>query len=149
VVIKSPQKPLYPKKNPLVFFYIFQASQHDSFHQLQGYQVRLFYHRFRFQKKTNDTLSAIADWFENRPINKANRSALASSIRARLDFVGVEWSRSSTDGVRMLDYACGPGFLSRVSIFHTATTPSPSLTIDVRYSHHTFRASRPSMRRRS
>jgi hypothetical protein len=60
--------------------------------------------------------SAMADWFENRPINKVNREKLASSIRARLDFVGVEWAKPDAEVVRMLDYACGPGFLSRVGI---------------------------------
>jgi hypothetical protein len=43
------------------------------------------------------------------------RAELAQCLTKRLDTVGVKWSDSSTDDVTMLDYACGPGFLSRVS----------------------------------
>jgi 2-polyprenyl-3-methyl-5-hydroxy-6-metoxy-1,4-benzoquinol methylase len=63
---------------------------------------------------TDDT-GAISDWFEERPINKANRQILAHTIRSKLDFVGVEWAKvPGRKEVRMLDYACGPGFLSKV-----------------------------------
>lgn len=59
--------------------------------------------------------SAIVDWFENRPINKANRDKLTQAIQERRDFVAVEWASAHTN-VKMLDYACGPGFLSKVRI---------------------------------
>jgi hypothetical protein len=58
--------------------------------------------------------SAIVDWFENRPINKASREELAQIIQTRRDFIAIDWVSASTD-VKMLDYACGPGFLSKVS----------------------------------
>ena len=57
--------------------------------------------------------SAIIDWFEGRPINKAMREKVAQCIRGRLDIIGVEWTSSGAE-VKMLDYACGNGFLSRV-----------------------------------
>ncbi|KAH7400997.1 S-adenosyl-L-methionine-dependent methyltransferase [Phaeosphaeria sp. MPI-PUGE-AT-0046c] len=59
-------------------------------------------------------MGAIADWFEHRPINKASRTALAEKLRSRFDFVGIEWADQNGAEVRMLDYACGPGFLSRL-----------------------------------
>lgn len=59
--------------------------------------------------------SAMTDWFEERPLNEAMREKIAQCIRARLDIIGLSWS-SSGAGVKMLDYACGNGFLSRVSI---------------------------------
>ena len=61
----------------------------------------------------------MADWFEESPTNKASRQKLAQNIRDKLSFVGIDWAKSP-DGtltgkeVKMLDYACGPGFLSRV-----------------------------------
>jgi hypothetical protein len=56
-------------------------------------------------------------WFEERPTNKVMRSKLAQCIAQRLDMIGVESANSSTGNERMLDYACGTGFLSRVSMF--------------------------------
>jgi hypothetical protein len=65
----------------------------------------------------------MSDWFEERPINKANRQRVADTIHSRLSFVGVEWVKTPDDmqtrkEVRMLDYACGPGFLSKVRQLH-------------------------------
>lgn len=54
---------------------------------------------------------AMADWFDNRPINKKSRDLQAQALRDRLAFVGLDWAKQ----VKMLDYACGPGFLSRVN----------------------------------
>jgi hypothetical protein len=60
---------------------------------------------------TNDD-SAMAAWFEARPINIAGREGLAAKLRQRVDFVGIE--KNGDGNVRMLDYACGSGFMSRV-----------------------------------
>ncbi|KAF2027407.1 S-adenosyl-L-methionine-dependent methyltransferase [Setomelanomma holmii] len=56
---------------------------------------------------------AIMDCFEERPINKRSREKLAKSIRERLELVGMDRASSSTE-IKMLDYACGDGFLSRL-----------------------------------
>ncbi|KAI5376547.1 hypothetical protein J4E82_004768 [Alternaria postmessia] len=48
-------------------------------------------------------IGQVSDWFEERPINKANRQKLAQMIRDKV-----------VREVRMLDYACGPGFLSNI-----------------------------------
>jgi hypothetical protein len=60
---------------------------------------------------TNDD-SAMAAWFEARPINIASREGLAAKLRQRVDFVGIE--KREDVQLRMLDYACGSGFMSRV-----------------------------------
>ncbi|OAL48127.1 S-adenosyl-L-methionine-dependent methyltransferase [Pyrenochaeta sp. DS3sAY3a] len=64
-------------------------------------------------------IGALSDWFESRPINKKSRQSLAAVILSNLDFVGMDWARSrdgSSPGndIKMLDYACGPGFLSEI-----------------------------------
>jgi hypothetical protein len=58
----------------------------------------------------------MSDWFENRPTNKVMRLKLAQCIAQRLDMIGIESANLSTGDVKMLDYACGTGFLSRVSM---------------------------------
>jgi SAM-dependent methyltransferase len=61
----------------------------------------------------------VSDWFEERPINKTSRQQIASVLGDKVSFVGIDWTKFP-DGtktgktVRMLDYACGTGFLSRV-----------------------------------
>lgn len=93
--------------------------------------------------------SAIADWFEHRPINATNRAAFADEIRARLDFVGIAWAGQRDREVRMLDYACGMGFLSRVRTFHhlhrhsgyqTGEHSTDEMDVMYRFSRHMFRA---------
>jgi hypothetical protein len=60
-----------------------------------------------------NTCSAMVDWFEARPINQAMSDNMSQCVRARLDTIGIE-SIGSGANVRLLDYACGSGFLSRV-----------------------------------
>lgn len=42
---------------------------------------------------------------------------LIAAVEERRDFIGVSWARKgeSDRTVRMIDYACGPGTISRVS----------------------------------
>jgi hypothetical protein len=55
-------------------------------------------------------------------------------IRGRLDFIGVDWVDDDDDdaeddpdkSVRLLDYACGTGNVSRVRDFLTAQPVAPS-----------------------
>ncbi|KAF2119072.1 S-adenosyl-L-methionine-dependent methyltransferase [Lophiotrema nucula] len=71
------------------------------------------------QEHTGMDIGVISDWFEYRPINRKAREGLDAAARSRLDFVGVEWS-TLPDGtktgqeVKMLDYACGPGAMTRI-----------------------------------
>jgi hypothetical protein len=67
---------------------------------------------FRLTKFWTNDDSAMAAWFEARPINIASREGLTAKLRQRIDFVGIEKNRGGN--VRMLDYACGSGFMSRV-----------------------------------
>ncbi|KAJ4376424.1 hypothetical protein N0V83_001708 [Neocucurbitaria cava] len=52
---------------------------------------------------------------------------MAQSIRDNLSFVGLDWANNSSDDrrpskeVKMLDYACGSGFLSRVFAPYVST----------------------------
>ncbi|RYO73352.1 hypothetical protein AA0113_g54 [Alternaria arborescens] len=64
-------------------------------------------------------IGQVSDWFEERPINKANHQKLAQMIRDRVFFAGIDWAKFSGSievgrEVRMLDYACGPGLLSNI-----------------------------------
>jgi hypothetical protein len=57
---------------------------------------------------------AITDWFEARPINQAMRRQVTECAHARLDTIGIDFNASGAE-VKMLDYACGNGFYSRVN----------------------------------
>ncbi|KAI4697478.1 uncharacterized protein J4E84_000608 [Alternaria hordeiaustralica] len=61
----------------------------------------------------------VSDWFEERPINKASRQQIARVLVDRIAFVGIDWAKlpggtETGKTVHMLDYACGPGFLSKI-----------------------------------
>jgi len=47
-------------------------------------------------------------------MNEAMRKQLTDCVRARLDTIDIKWSTCGAE-VKMLDYACGNGFFSRVS----------------------------------
>ncbi|CAG5145310.1 uncharacterized protein ALTATR162_LOCUS1690 [Alternaria atra] len=66
-----------------------------------------------------DDMGQVSDWFEERPINKTSRQKLARMTGDRVLFAGVDWAKfpegtQAGSKVRMLDYACGPGFLSKI-----------------------------------
>lgn len=70
-------------------------------------------------KTPTQDMGEIVDWFEFRPINLKNRKRQAELVHDRLPFVGIDHIISPKDtsaptNVKMLDYACGPGFLSRI-----------------------------------
>lgn len=63
--------------------------------------------------------SKLADNYEAKPWQKKIVAQVSKDLRNSLDFIGVDWRKESSDTqkqVRLLDYACGPGTIARVSL---------------------------------
>jgi len=76
-----------------------------------------------------NTYSHIADAYDEKPWFAKVNQLVTDDLRDRLDWVGIPFANtgSSSDAkeVRLLDYACGTGLLSRVSL-HTLAMPLQS-----------------------
>lgn len=70
----------------------------------------------------------VKDW------HKKMNAMIMREIRDRLDWFGVDWVKDHEESkeVRLLDYACGTGLISRVGYAHSAVNTSFKLTIAVR-----------------
>ncbi|OCL15451.1 S-adenosyl-L-methionine-dependent methyltransferase [Glonium stellatum] len=63
----------------------------------------------------------LADLYDNEPWKVKADSQITDAVRGRLDWISVTWAKpepgagvEGTEEVRLLDYACGTGLISRV-----------------------------------
>lgn len=64
----------------------------------------------------------MAATYETDPRWEKLMAQLIAEVKDRRDFIGVDWVKDGESGrtVRMIDYACGPGTISRVSCMKPA-----------------------------
>ena len=65
---------------------------------------------------------SVTDTYDAKPWWAEVNQKVTESLQARLDWAGIPWANVGSGGdreVRQLDYACGPGLMSRVSFFIT------------------------------
>jgi hypothetical protein len=67
-----------------------------------------------------DTYSHISNSYDEKPWFARVNQLITDDLRNRLDWVGIPFtntgSGSDAEEVRLLDYACGTGLFSRVSL---------------------------------
>lgn len=78
----------------------------------------------------------ITDWLEAHPINQAMRRQVTECAHTRLDMIGIDLGTRGAE-VKMLDYACGNGFYSRVNNSPCAGGRNAMTDENHRCSHHT------------
>ncbi|KAI4911068.1 hypothetical protein J4E90_007325 [Alternaria incomplexa] len=57
---------------------------------------------------------AISDSYDSKPWFKVVNDRVATTLRSDLSWVGIPFTDSTTQPVRLLDYACGTGLMTRV-----------------------------------
>jgi hypothetical protein len=69
--------------------------------------------------EANTTCSSISDTYDSKPWFAKVNAQVTEALRSRLDWLGIPFanteSNAATGDVRLLDYACGTGLMSRVS----------------------------------
>lgn len=75
--------------------------------------------KLSLQEANRKYFDTIGDAYDHKPWFAKVNQQVTDALRARLDWVGIPFtnvgSSSSDKEVRLLDYACGPGLMSRVS----------------------------------
>lgn len=68
--------------------------------------------------------SEMASQYDSRDWHKKLGNLITNEIRRRLDWFGVDWAKEhdKSRDVRLLDYACGTGLISRVLISNPSVT---------------------------
>ncbi|KAF2135553.1 uncharacterized protein K452DRAFT_303354 [Aplosporella prunicola CBS 121167] len=76
-----------------------------------------------FTEANRNRFDKLASEYDAIPWQKKMNSMLTQAIRDRLDWLDVEWAQpgSSDKDVRLLDYACGTGLISRALGSHVTT----------------------------
>lgn len=73
---------------------------------------------------TDQCLSELASKYDVKPWQQRISVQITAEIRSKLDFIGVDWAKDDEKvgerQIRLLDYACGTGMVSRVSIHGSA-----------------------------
>ena len=77
---------------------------------------------------TNAIYSGMASKYDGLDWQKNLNSLVMKETRDRLDWLGVDWIKDGEKGkeVRLLDYACGTGLMSRVCYVESTTNRSLS-----------------------
>ena len=79
---------------------------------------RYFEYVTRFFNFQNEVIlihhSAISDSYDSKPWFKVVNDRVATTLRFDLSWVGIPFTDSTTQPVRLLDYACGTGLMTRV-----------------------------------
>lgn len=67
--------------------------------------------------------STAAGTYDSQPWQQKIVAQVSKEIQTRVDWIGVDWAKEPQSGngppaksARVLDYACGPGMVSRVSM---------------------------------
>lgn len=72
----------------------------------------------KFFKIVHSHLLCISEWanyYGEKQWHKDLAEEVTAELRNKLDFIGVKWAIDKESApVRMLDYACGPGMVTRV-----------------------------------
>lgn len=81
----------------------------------------------------------MANHYDEKQWTKDLAVAVTKELRNKLDFIGVRWTdeQDKSRQVRLLDYACGPGMVTRVCGGHGAEGRCHSFTYPCRLSDPT------------
>lgn len=80
---------------------------------------RGIYHTKQESRLIKKPTRELAESYDTKPWQREISAQITAELRSKLDFIGVDWLKSSGEDegreVRLLDYACGTGLVSRVS----------------------------------
>ncbi|KAK4987545.1 hypothetical protein LTR50_004578 [Elasticomyces elasticus] len=77
----------------------------------------------KFSKWNQQAFDDLANSYDTEPWQQKLSAQLTQAIQDRLDWLGVDWATPEKKGkdVRLLDYACGTGLVSRALGTHVTT----------------------------